>query len=141
MFIIAIPKNDIPLLNGDGCNVTINGQSTVLRREGEYLCYAENRCKILDEHVNGENVEFSAASHGAEDEPHFIFRPDEIEIEVGKEQLLALAKAENKLREAGSDFAAVSDRLHGDSRAFVSTIAGLIDGLVTAIDDEMRQVD
>lgn len=75
MLMIAIPQTDIPLLNGEGCNITINGQQTVLRREGDYLCYGENRCKILDEHVNGGNVQFSAASHGAEDEPHVIIQP------------------------------------------------------------------
>lgn len=76
MLIIAIPQADIPLLNGDGCNVRINGQATVLKREGEYLCYEENRCKILDEHDAGENVQFSAASDGDEDEQHYVLRPE-----------------------------------------------------------------
>ena len=76
MLLIAIPQTDISLLNGDGCNVKINGQQTVLRRKGDYLCYRENRCKILEEFVSGENVQFFAASHGAEDEPHVIMRPD-----------------------------------------------------------------
>ena len=79
MFMIAIPQTDIPLLNNKGCNVTINGQQTVLRREGDYLCYGEDRCKILDEHVAGDNVQFCAASHGAENEPHCIIRPDGME--------------------------------------------------------------
>ena len=30
MLMIAIPQADIPLLNGDGCNVRINGQATVI---------------------------------------------------------------------------------------------------------------
>ncbi|MCH7686074.1 MAG: hypothetical protein IH899_05235, partial [Planctomycetes bacterium] len=75
MLTIAIPQTDIPLFNGDGLNVTINGQPTVLRREGEYLCYGEHRCKILDEYVDGENVEFLAGSYG------------ESEIELNKHQM------------------------------------------------------
>jgi hypothetical protein len=55
--------------------------------------------------------------------------------------LLALANAENKLIDAGHDFDALSERFHGGARAFVLTIAQLIDGLVSAINDEMRQVD
>ena len=76
MLMIAIPQTDIPLLTDNGCKVTINGQQTVLRREGDYLCYGESRCRILNEHVAGENVQFCAASHGTEVEPHFIIRPD-----------------------------------------------------------------
>ncbi len=139
MFMIAIQQNDLTLLNGDGCNVTINGKQTVLRREGDYLCYDDNRCKILDEHISGDNVQFAASSHGNEDEPHVVLRSDE--IEVSKDDLLALAHAENKLIDAGHDFNALSDRLHGEAKAFVQAIVQLIDGLVTAINDEMRQVD
>ena len=84
MFVIAIPQTDISLLNGDGCNVTINGQQTTLRREGDYICYGEKRCKILDEYDSGENVQFCAASHGAENEPHLIMRP---EIRMGEDGL------------------------------------------------------
>ena len=76
MLLIPIPQTDMSSLNGDGCTVRINGQETLLRREGDYLCYGENRCKILDEHFNGENVQFFAASHGAENEPHLIVRPE-----------------------------------------------------------------
>jgi len=139
MFMISIPKKDMPLLNAVGCNVTINGEQTVLKRDGEYLCYDDNRCKILEEVLSGNKVQFVAASQGDEDEPHVVLRPDE--NEVSKDDLLALAHAENKLIDAGHDFDALSERLHGEARAFVGTIAQVIDGLVTAIDDEMRQVD
>lgn len=137
MFIIPIPQNDIPLLNSGGCNVTINGQQTILRREGDCLCYDDNRCKILDEHESGDNVQFSAASHGAEDEPHVIIRPDRIAL--SKDELTALAKAEAKLKAAASDFGALSERVDGVASAYVSTISELIDGLVAAIDNDLRQ--
>ena len=77
MLTISIPTTDMPLLDEDGCNVTINGKPTVLRREGEYLCYEENRCKILDQHNSGDMMQFTAASDGAEDERHVITFLDE----------------------------------------------------------------
>jgi hypothetical protein len=92
MFLIAIPQTDIPSLNGDGCNVKINGQQTLLRREGDYLRYGENRCKILEEVVSGENVQFCAASHGAEEEPHEIMWP---EVRGSEDTFPVLTKAED----------------------------------------------
>lgn len=75
MFMISIPKKDMPLLNADGCNVTINGKQAVLKRDGDYLCYDDNRCKILEEGLSGNKVQFFAASHGDEDEHHEIICP------------------------------------------------------------------
>lgn len=74
MFIISIPKEDIPSLDGEGCNVRINGDETVLRRDGEYLCYPNNRCLIIDEHSDGHLVHFIAASDGQDDVPHDLVR-------------------------------------------------------------------
>lgn len=76
MLMISIPKKDLHLLAAEGCAVRINGCDTVLRRADGYLCYDDNRCKILDELVDGDVVRFAAASHGDEDEPHFLIQPD-----------------------------------------------------------------
>ena len=48
MLYIPIPQTDIPHLD-TGVPVRINGQSETIRREGDYLCYGDNRCMILDE--------------------------------------------------------------------------------------------
>lgn len=134
MFMIAIPQDDIPLLTAEGCNVTINGEQAVLRRNGDYLCYGDKRCKILDEHVSGKLVQFTAASHGDEDEPHLIIRPD---IEAETEHLLAFAKAQNKLVDAAQEFHQLSERLDGKARHSVSCIASAINNLILTIYEQM----
>ena len=72
MFVITIAPADMPRLDNDGVKVRINGQDTVLTRDGDYLCYGASRCMILDESRSLKGVHFAAASHGAENGPHFI---------------------------------------------------------------------
>jgi hypothetical protein len=48
MLTISIPTGDLARLGNEGCDVRINGKPTLLKREGDYLCYGTNRCKILD---------------------------------------------------------------------------------------------
>jgi hypothetical protein len=78
MLSICIPVCDLGSL-AKGCPVVINGESTVLRRVGKYLCYSdgekEHRCKILEsyEMLDGAGVrcmQFSAASDGDENKQH-----------------------------------------------------------------------
>lgn len=80
MLMIGVPKTEIVALDADGTPVQINFHPTVLRRRDGYLLYVdddgnENRCKILDSFVIGDQVRSSAASDGAADEPHSIIRP------------------------------------------------------------------
>lgn len=80
MLMIGVPKTEIAALDAVGTPVQINFHPTVLRRRGGYLLYVddegiENKCKILDSFVVGDQVRFSAASHGAADEPHVVIRP------------------------------------------------------------------
>jgi hypothetical protein len=80
MLSVCVPVSDLAALNGEGCQVRINGSPTVLRRVGKHLCYTdsegkENRCRIFESHemVDGYGdrcVQFSAASHGDENQPH-----------------------------------------------------------------------
>jgi len=79
MLSIAIPLVEIGQLTADGCRVRINFTPTVIRREGDYLCYYDgeqvNRCKILSQRRDGDLMHFFAASHGMDDEPHWIIGP------------------------------------------------------------------
>ena len=80
MLMIGVPKTEIAALDAGGAKVRINSHHTTLRRQDGYLLYVdeggvENRCKILDSFVAGDQVMFSAASHGQEDENHVIIRP------------------------------------------------------------------
>lgn len=76
MLVIAIPESDLATLH-TGVHVRINGEAEVIKREGDYLCYAECRCKILEERpiLDGAGVpciSFACASHGQENESHTI---------------------------------------------------------------------
>jgi hypothetical protein len=80
MLMIGVPKTEIAALDAGGTPVRINLHPTVLRRRDGHLLYVdddgnENRCKILDSFVVGDQVRFSAASHGAADESHVVIRP------------------------------------------------------------------
>lgn len=80
MLMIGVPKNEIAALDADGTPVKINSHPAVLRRRDGYLLYvgkdgSENRCRILDSFASGNQVMFSAASHGQSDEQHCIIRP------------------------------------------------------------------
>ena len=71
MLLISIPNTDIPDLS-EGVPVKINGRPETIRREGGYLCYGDNRCKILDERsitdaVGVPCISFTCASHGMDD--------------------------------------------------------------------------
>ena len=86
MLSIAIWKEELPLLNSDGCAVTINGKKTLLCRRGKYLTYDDNRCQIIDEIDDGNGyIHFFAKSHGMENEPHVVLKPSILgDIEVVK---------------------------------------------------------
>lgn len=86
MLHITIPCHDLPALNADGCNVRINGETTVVRRRGDYLLYGENRCRLLGAFRDSETAEFFAASHGEENEPHHIIHFDGSPTGAGKSQ-------------------------------------------------------
>lgn len=80
MFMIGVPKTQIAALDAGGTPVRINFHATVLQRRDGYLFYVddegiENRCKILDSFVIGDQVRFSAASHGSADESQVVIRP------------------------------------------------------------------
>ena len=76
MFFISVKQEDLPHLQSAGVAVRINGQPETLHRDGDYLTYGTNRCKILSAQDKGELVSFVCASHGDEDEPHAIIRAD-----------------------------------------------------------------
>jgi hypothetical protein len=81
MFSILIHRTDLPKL-GKGVPVRINGHPTILKRQGDYLCYTdedggENRCKILltmPEDTGG--IYYQCASHGTESEKHIFVGAD-----------------------------------------------------------------
>ena len=72
MFLISIHEYDEPNLDTSGVAVTIHGEPQILKKDGDYLTYSENRCKILS--VMNENglLSFVCASHGAENQPHVL---------------------------------------------------------------------
>ena len=72
MFLIAVSVADVSSLDAGGVDVTINGKKTLLSRDGDYLCYDDNRCKVFESFTEGDLVQFVAASHGDEGEPHCI---------------------------------------------------------------------
>ena len=81
MFMIGVPKDEIPLLTTTGVQVRINRKATVLRKVGTYLCYkdgagAENRCKIMSETSMGTLIHYACKSHGMDTEDHVIIGPD-----------------------------------------------------------------
>ncbi len=75
MLVIGILKRDVPALTECGVPVIINGTPETLTRNGDWLCYGDNRCRIIDEVDDGRMVSFAAASHGCEDQPHIVIRP------------------------------------------------------------------
>lgn len=56
---------------------------------------------------------------------------------ISKEDLLALARAENRLTEVIGEFDCIAERLSGDAHNFLATIAGMLEGIVSIIDEEM----
>lgn len=80
MFLISVKNKDLPQLRSVGVAVRINGKPETLRREGDYLTYAENRCKILHSKYDPDMVSFTCASHGDEHEPHIVIEEDGTEL-------------------------------------------------------------
>lgn len=72
MFLISIHEYDEAKLHTSGVAVTINGQPQILKRDGDYLTYEGNRCKILSANSDGGLLDFICASHGAENQPHVL---------------------------------------------------------------------
>ena len=54
----------------------INGEPTVLTRSGGYLCYDDNRFKIIDQFEADDLMHFSAASDGARGRATFHYSAD-----------------------------------------------------------------
>jgi hypothetical protein len=85
MFMISVPKVELPKLATCGVQVRINGHPTILRRETGYLCYkdgsgVENRCKIMRETDLGDLIHYDCKSHGMEQEEHITITPDGREV-------------------------------------------------------------
>lgn|GEM_PF-2755515 len=76
MFLISVKREELPKLRTGGVAVRINGKSQILKRDGDFLTYAANRCKILSATNNGDLLAFVCASHGDENEPHVIIGAD-----------------------------------------------------------------
>lgn len=75
MLLVSVQKCDIPALTNSGVPVKINGRPETLTRDGDWLCYENNRCRIIDEWCDETVATFAAASHGDEDEPHSVISP------------------------------------------------------------------
>jgi hypothetical protein len=86
MFMISIPRDELPRLSTCGVQVRINGHPTMLRREAGYLCYkdkegVENRCRIMRETAwPGDLIHFDCKSHGMDHEEHCIITPEGPEV-------------------------------------------------------------
>ncbi len=77
MFTISFPTASVPQLP-QGVSCRVNGRETVVRLEGEYLCYhdgdLENRRKIIDIATSLDLTTFNCASHGMEEFTHSVIK-------------------------------------------------------------------
>ncbi len=76
MLLISVKREELPKLHTSGVAVRINGKPETLKRDGDYLTYEGNRCKILSARDEGSLLAFTCASDGDENEPHVIVSPN-----------------------------------------------------------------
>lgn len=81
MLILPVSKRQLRELTGDDVAVMINRHWTVAALAG-WVTYTdvdgkENRCRLLHWEEDGDTIRFICASHGEENEPHFIIAADD----------------------------------------------------------------